>query len=166
MPSVLQELFNEIRKDHQEVMTILTRMQETTEGRERQKLIDTLLQEILPHMVAEEQVVYPSLRPDNAAWEDAGSALEQHRKAQAILEELASTNPADERFNMRLSTFRQAVEEHVREEESTIFADLERVNTERVAQNLISSFRKEKDLAKSKYPDLPIRSVSRPEMRI
>lgn len=166
MPSVHQELFDEIRKDHQEVMTILTRMQETTGGAQRHQLVESLLQEILPHMVAEEQVVYPSLRPDQDAWEDASTALEQHRKAQGILEELASTNPEDERFVMRLSMFRQAVEEHIQEEESTIFDDLERVNTERAAQNLIDSFRKEKDLARSKYPDLPIRSVSRTEMRI
>lgn len=152
-------LFAELQKDHREIVLLLSRLQETTHPSQRHRLVEDLLREILPHMIAEEQVVYPALGPDTQGRQDALHFVAQHRAAQEHLEELAATSPADVRFRPRAERVSREIRLHIQTEEETI--DLERIVPEGEARRLLEDFRRERDLARRKYPDLPIRTDER-----
>lgn len=154
-------LFAELQKDHREIVLLLSRLQETTDPSQRHRMVEDLLREILPHMIAEEQVVYPALGSDPQGRKDALHFVAQHRAAQEHLEELAATSPADVRFRPRAERVSREIRFHIQTEEETIFTDLERIVPEREARRLLEDFRRERDLARRKYPDLPIRTDER-----
>ena len=159
------QLFEALQNDHREVLSLFGRLQESSEESGRKALLEQLLREILPHMVGEEQIVYPALRPEAAAWGDAREAIGEHHAAQKALQELTRTPPGDAAYRERLADARDLVERHIRREEETIFADLKRVLSERHAGQILEGFRREKDLARTRYPDLPIVSAGVGEIR-
>jgi iron-sulfur cluster repair protein YtfE (RIC family) len=149
------ELFTLLRTDHEQVLAIVTRLQESGDAKIRKDLLDDLLQAILSHMVAEEQVIYPALGADAAAWANAREGIEEHHEAQAVLQKLVEQSAGTAAFLDQLEELRAIVEEHIRFEEEAIFADLKRVLSEHHAGQSLDSFLREKDLARQRYPDLP-----------
>jgi iron-sulfur cluster repair protein YtfE (RIC family) len=149
------QLFDALKKDHEEVKNILARLQETESFPERKNLVDTLRQEILPHMIGEEKVVYASLREPKEAWCEALQSIEEHHAAQLILQELATLPTGDERFRAKVSVLKEMVERHIEAEEKKIFRDLLKVLSESRAMEVLDSFTREKDTARSRFPDIP-----------
>jgi hypothetical protein len=58
------------------------------------------------------------------------------------------------------------VEHHFREEEDKIFRDLKEVLSEEKAGAVLDSFNREKELAQTKYPDIPSVTSEQPEIRV
>ena len=160
------QLFKTLKKDHEEVKKIFTRIRESESSSERRSLVDTLRKEILPHMIAEEKIVYASLRERKELWSDALEGLEEHHAAQMILRELAAMSPEDERFRAKATVLKEMVEHHVREEEDKNFRDLKEVLDENKAGQILDSFNREKELAQSKYPNIPSVTSEQPEIRV
>jgi iron-sulfur cluster repair protein YtfE (RIC family) len=161
-----ENLFEELRADHRDVSSLFLRLQEAGEERDRTELLDRLLKIILAHMIGEEQIVYPALRPDAAAWEDARRAMDEHRRLQEDLRRLRDLPPGGEEFRRRLGVAREEMEMHFRQEEEKVFADLRRVISERHAGRVLDSFRREKALAARRYPDLPLPTTGAGEIRV
>ncbi len=160
-----EQLLETLRTDHREVRSLFGRLQESGDANVSRELLDQLLRAVLPHMIGEEQIVYPALRPDQAAWADAREAIGEHHAAQAALQELTRLTVDSEAFRTQLATARDLVERHIRMEEELIFPDLQRVLSERHAAQLLEGFGREKTLAQQRYPDLPIVSAGVGEIR-
>jgi uncharacterized protein (TIGR02284 family) len=160
------QLFRTLKTDHDEVKKAFTRIRESESASERRSLIDTLRKEILPHMIAEEKVVYASLRERKEPWSDALEALEEHHAAQMVLRELAAMSPEDERFRAKATVLKEMVEHHFREEEDKIFRHLKEVLSEDKAGEVLDSFNREKELAQTKYPNIPSVTSEQPEIRV
>jgi hemerythrin superfamily protein len=160
------QLFNTLKTDHDEVKKIFTRIRESESTSERRNLVDTLRKEILPHMIAEEKIVYASLRERKEPWSDALEGLEEHHAAQMVLQELAAMSPEDERFRAKATVLKEMVEHHFREEEDKIFRHLKEVLSEDKAGEVLDSFNREKELAQTKYPNIPSVTSEQPEIRV
>lgn len=160
------QLFNILKADHEEVKKIFTRIRESESTSECRNLVDELRKEILSHMIAEEKVVYASLKERKEFRSDALEGFEEHHAAQMLLQELAVMSPEDERFRAKASVLREIVEHHLREEEDKIFRNLKEVLSENRAGEVLDSFNREKELAQSKYPDIPSVTSEQPEIRV
>ena len=56
------KLFEELKKDHREVQSIISKLEKTSEeSSKREELFSQLKQELEPHPKAEEHVFYPAL---------------------------------------------------------------------------------------------------------
>lgn len=164
--SMHDQLFRTLKTDHEEVKKIFTRIRESESASERRNLVDTLRKEILPHMIGEEKTVYAALRDKKEPWSDALEGYEEHHAAQVILQELAVMSPEDERFRAKATVLKEMVEHHIREEENKIFRDLKDVLSEDRAAEILDSFNREKELAQSKYPNIPSVTSEQPEIRV
>ncbi len=150
------QLFAALHADHEEVLAILSHLQESGNEESRRERMGDLLHSLLPHMVAEEQIVYPALRTKESAWEDAREAIDEHRDAQNALRQMVEDPAVGTEFLAQLKNFREILEEHIRFEEEAIFTDFSRFLSERHAAQVLDGFRREKELARQRYPDLPI----------
>jgi hemerythrin superfamily protein len=149
----MKEFFDAIRKDHKEVNEILEQLKKTSNGskKKREELFLELKKELVPHMEAEEHVLYPALKKSKEALEDVLESLEEHHVSEMVLKELASTPKDDETWKAKLSVFKDLVDHHVQEEEEKIFKDAEQYLGEDKLKGLFKSFKEEKEKVKSKF---------------
>jgi hemerythrin-like domain-containing protein len=121
------ELMDELHKDHEEVKSIFQLLM-AEEGVEREALRTRLQERLVPHLKAEEYVVYPGIMDKISHKQHALERLEEHRLAAMVLRRLLSTDPDDERFMARATVLKEMIEHHIREEEDKVFPDLESKN--------------------------------------
>jgi hemerythrin-like domain-containing protein len=117
------DIFEVLTTDHEKVKKILEQMQQTSNraiGR-REKLVQNLSANLVPHMYAEEQYFYQILLDETSEQEDIYSALEEHRAAKTVLVDLTDAASDDPRWMARLKVLKELIEHHVEEEESQIF---------------------------------------------
>lgn len=117
------DIFEVLTTDHDKVKKILEQLQHTSNraaGR-REKLMQTLIANFLPHAYAEEQYFYQILLDETSEQEDVYSALEEHRVAKTVLSDLTDADLDDPRWMARLKVLKELIEHHVEEEESQIF---------------------------------------------
>jgi hemerythrin superfamily protein len=117
------DIFEVLTSDHEKVKKILEQMQQTSSrasGR-REKLVQSLSVNFLPHAYAEEQYFYQILLDETSEQEDIYSALEEHRAAKMVLADLTDAAADDPRWMARLRVLKELVEHHIEEEESQIF---------------------------------------------
>jgi hypothetical protein len=117
-------------------------------------------------MIAEEKIVYASLKERKEPWSDALEGLEEHHAAQMVLRELSTMSPEDERFRAKATVLKEMVEHHLREEEDKIFRDLKETLSENRAGEVLDGFIREKELAQSKYPNIPSVTSEQLEIRV
>jgi len=117
------DIFEVLTTDHDKVKKILEQLQQTSNratGR-RERLVQNLGVNLLPHMYAEEQYFYQILLDETSEQEDVYSALEEHRAAKMVLSDLTDAATDDPRWMARLKVLKELIEHHVEEEESQIF---------------------------------------------
>lgn len=82
------------------------------------------------HALEEENVIYPMLRRGGEG-EDVGELHKEHGEVKAMLFELTQMDKADPGFDVTLRRLRDALAEHMREEEDVLFPALrERLSAE------------------------------------
>ncbi len=144
------QLFDTLRKDHQEVREIFRKMLESEQPDKRQKLVNQLQQEALPHMKAEEKTVYPAVRKHcDDCQEHVLESIEEHHAAELILKELMKLKTSDERFHAKTMVLQEMIEHHLKEEEKEIFKDIRKNINDEEAGNILERFNKEKEQVKS-----------------
>jgi hemerythrin superfamily protein len=145
-----QQLFEALRKDHQEVREIFRNMLENEQPAQREKLMNQLQQEVLPHMKAEEKVVYPALRKNcEDCQEQVLESIEEHHAAELILKELLKLKTSDERFHAKTMVLQEMIEHHVKEEEKEIFKGIRKNIDDKQAGDILEKFAQEKERVKS-----------------
>ncbi|MDY0039557.1 MAG: hemerythrin domain-containing protein [Desulforhabdus sp.] len=145
-----QEFFKVLKKDHQEVKSILEQLKETskTATKAREKLFSQLKEEIKPHMTGEEKAFYPALKKYEEAKDNVLESIEEHHVTESVLKELDKMSKSEENWGAKLSVFKELVEHHIEEEEEKIFSDAEEnLDAEKMKQ-IMEDFNKEKEKAK------------------
>ncbi|MEZ4599139.1 MAG: hemerythrin domain-containing protein [Syntrophotaleaceae bacterium] len=146
-----EKLFDVIKKDHQEVKGIFEKILQTKKSDQREKLLDQLKSEIIPHMTAEEKILYRDLKDEcSECKEDVLEAYEEHHAARLILDELMDLSADDETFHAKASVLQEMVSHHIKEEESTIFKDIKKHMKSDQVEEILQKFEKEKEKAKGK----------------
>jgi len=116
------DIYNLIKKDHQEVASFFRRLK-AAEGfcETSEQLFAQLREELELHAHAEERVWYPALREAEGTQELVEEALDAHELVQEFLDELAASRMDDEAWNEKLEVLDEHVEDHIEEEEGDIF---------------------------------------------
>ena len=88
----------------------------------KREIVDRILEELSIHATIEEQYFYPVARATVPGTEDIVlESLEEHHIVKWVLSELDGMDPADERFDAKVTVLIENVRHHVEEEESEFF---------------------------------------------
>ena len=113
-----------LKTDHQTVEQLFKRYESAGEHAyvEKRTVVDRIIEELSKHAAIEEQLFYPVTRATVPDIEDiALESLEEHHIVKWVLAELDKMDPADERFNAKVTVLIENVRHHVEEEESDYF---------------------------------------------
>ena len=109
-------------RDHEEVSSLLTRILDTSDNHKRGELFREMMSKLLAHAKAEQKILYRKLEKsrDSDARKFAFEGDVEHEVVESQLQQLARARKKDsEQWTARLTFLQEAVEKHVKEEEST-----------------------------------------------
>lgn len=140
-----EELFQTLHQDHEEVRTVFARLK--TEGgiAERTRLLFQLQNELLPHMLAEEKVLYPRLQAEAEVEQEALESIAEHRAVRLVLRDLTETPANEQLFTAKVRVLEEMVEHHIGEEEGEIFREMRQHLSADEADQILRRFREEKE---------------------
>ena len=110
-----------IRMDHQKTNVLFTELNQSNDPQKIQEYFGQLYKDLTVHAKAEEQVVYPAIRSFYGD-HDTQELYDEQAQMTVLLDEIKSMNPADSQFKTKVNQLKDIVMDHVRQEESTMFA--------------------------------------------
>jgi hypothetical protein len=117
-----------LKQDHSRVKQMLEKFLELEEEQEKASLLKTIIEELTVHAELEEELVYPLLRNED---EDLTlESLEEHHVVKLLLGELSELNAGDNRTKAKVKVLNELVKQHIQEEESQAFPELEETDTD------------------------------------
>jgi hemerythrin superfamily protein len=108
-----------IRMDHNKVNMLFMEIAATDSPEKINEYFGQIYKDLNAHSIAEEQVVYPAVRP---FYGDTQELYDEQADMKRIMEELKASSPSDAGFKPKVEQLREIVMDHVRQEESTMFA--------------------------------------------
>jgi len=130
-----------IRLDHNKVNTIFTEIGATKEPQKLQEYFGQLYKDLLAHTQAEEEVVYPQVRSFYGD-DNTQELYDEQAQMKQMLDEIKAINPtsADE-FRSKVKQLMDAVGDHIRQEESTMFAAIDRNCSDTQKEQMATDFK-------------------------
>lgn len=114
-----------IRLDHNKVNTIFTEIGGTKEPQKLQEYFGQLYKDIMAHAQAEEEVVYPRVRSFYGD-ENTQELYDEQASMKQMLDEIKAIDPAStDQFRARIKDLMDVLGDHIRQEESTMFAAID-----------------------------------------
>lgn len=114
-------VFDKIKLEHDKLRTLLELVGETRAGSAgRVQLFERLRERLLQHNAAEEEAFYAPLLKTAARPRVAHSIVE-HERAREMLNELSSADPSSEEWIAKYRELRSTIENHMSDEERTVF---------------------------------------------
>jgi hemerythrin superfamily protein len=114
-----------LRDDHQHVEELFKKVQDHAHFRNRRReLADQVIIELIRHMVAEEQYVYPIVRAAADGQAVVDHALAADAAAEALMKQLEPLEPTDEFFDRTLIKLMALTRSHAADEEAQLFPRL------------------------------------------
>ena len=113
-----------LKEDHKTVEQLFKRFEKAGDRAfaEKRKIVDQVVEELSKHAAIEEQVFYPVARATVPDTEDVVlESLEEHHIVKWVLSELDGMDPAEERFDAKMTVLIENVRHHVEEEEQEFF---------------------------------------------
>jgi len=128
-----------LEQDHRKVKILFREAKDANDPRKRKEVFDKIDTELEIHTHIEETVFYPAIEFK----EIVAEALEEHREAKTLLDELEDLEAEDDEFELKLEELIEAVEHHVEEEEGEMFPKIrevfDRTQLEQLGQELESA---------------------------
>ena len=121
------DILSTLKQEHEEVAALLEQLVGTDSGPERKKLVKQIKSALVPHLRAEEKVVYRSvsrLREREARQDGAEGALEHKIAEQTLIGLGKMTNATSPEFSAAAKVLKELVQHHVKEEEQNIWKDV------------------------------------------
>jgi hemerythrin-like domain-containing protein len=113
-----------LKEDHREVNAMFREFERAGAGARAKKarLVASMIAALSRHAAIEELSFYPAVRREVAGTtDDVLEALEEHHVVKWLLSELEGLDPANERFDAKVTVLIESVRHHVREEENELF---------------------------------------------
>jgi hemerythrin superfamily protein len=115
-----------IRLDHNKVNTIFTEIGATKEPQKLQEYFGQLYKDLLTHARAEEEIVYPKVRPFYGD-DDTQELYDEQAEMKRMLDEIKAIDPNSvDEFRSKVKDLMDVVGDHIRQEESTLFAAIDK----------------------------------------
>lgn len=113
-------ILNELKKDHDEVLNLFSQIEEAREHSDKKQLLEEILEKLIAHNNAEEDIFYNRLKNEGEQDFLAIKGQEAHNLAEDYIEELR--NESEEiRWEAKLGLLRMLIKNHINEEEKEIF---------------------------------------------
>lgn len=149
-------VFDIIVNDHENVKNIFHKLliSTTRAGKTREQQFARLRDEITRHMFAEEQSFYPFLMDHVDDREPLHEALEEHRSARIVLQDVEDTPVEDESWHPKLNVLHEQIDHHIQQEETDVFELAHEFVDEDVAHELGLKFQSLKKEAKAQKMEM------------
>ncbi|MBD1830403.1 hemerythrin domain-containing protein [Microcoleus vaginatus GB1-A2] len=130
-----------IRLDHNKTNTIFTEIGATKDPQKLQEYFGQLYKDLLVHAQAEEEVVYPKVRSFYGD-DNTQELYDEQAQMKQVLDEIKAMDPtnADE-FRSRIKDLMEAVGDHIRQEESTMFAAIDKNCSDAQKEQMATEFK-------------------------
>jgi hemerythrin-like domain-containing protein len=120
------EILDTLKQEHEEVADLLKTLVDSESGAERKRLVAKIKSALIPHVEAEQAVLYDALIAvgDKNIQQDGKEGYIEHRLASetlATLETIANATSAE--FGATAKVLKELIEHHVQEEERNVWAD-------------------------------------------
>lgn len=119
-------ILNMLREEHRKAEELMAQVESCEDIVRKKELYLELKEELIPHMEGEEQTLYAHLMEDvhdEEAEEVAQIADEEHHQVKKLLEKLDNIGIESDEWDSTFRQMKQAVQKHVEEEESNLFAE-------------------------------------------
>jgi hemerythrin superfamily protein len=137
-----------IRMDHSKVKVLFGEIEKTNDPQKIQEYFGQIYKDLTVHAEAEEEVVYPAVRSFYGD-DNTQELYDEQGEMKEILEALKSMSPSSPDFKAQIRRLRDIVTDHVRQEESTMFAAIRNNCSDEVKEQLATQFKS----AKSRLQD-------------
>jgi hemerythrin superfamily protein len=133
-----------IRLDHNKVNTIFTEIGATKDPQKLQEYFGQLHKDLLAHAQAEEEVVYSRIRSFYGD-ENTQELYDEQAEWRPLLDEIKAIDPANaDLFRSRIKDLMEQVGDHIRQEESTMFASIDKNCSDAEKEQMASQFKEVK----------------------
>ncbi|MGX5181687.1 hemerythrin domain-containing protein [Streptomyces avermitilis] len=144
-----------LKDDHKTVEKLFKQFEKAgdTAHTEKRKIADQVIQELTTHTWIEEKIFYPAAReaaPDTK--DHVLESVEEHHVVLWMLSELKNLDPADERFDAKMTVLIENVRHHVEEEEKEWFPEVRKA----MGRNRLTELGEQMEEAKKKAPHDPL----------
>jgi hemerythrin superfamily protein len=121
------DILDTLKKEHDEVAELLKQLVASDRAGERKAILQQIRQALVPHMRAEEKVVYNGLYAvkDHDAKRDSTEGYMEHQLAEKMLATLEQIhNAMSPEFDAGAKVLKEMITHHVEEEESNVWKDV------------------------------------------
>ncbi len=126
------DLLEHLTQEHRTAESLLSQLEDSEPGEERDRLIGELDDALRTHMAVEERFVYPIVR-DTLGDDDADEADNEHQLARDGLQQLQELSD-EGGFGAAVEMLKAGIQHHVEEEEGEMFPQLRDRAAERLAE--------------------------------
>jgi hemerythrin superfamily protein len=137
-----------IRMDHAKVNTLFTELLQSNDPQKIQEYFGQIYKDLSAHAQAEEEVVYPRVRPFYGQ-NDTQELYDEQAEMKQILDQIKAIDPSSPQFKERIKQLMDIVGDHIRQEESTMFAAIRNNLSTQESEQLSTQFK----AAKSKVAE-------------
>jgi hemerythrin superfamily protein len=133
-----------IRMDHQKVNVLFGEIASAKDANKIQEYFGQLYKDLTVHAIAEEQVVYPAVRPFYGD-SDVQELYDEQAQMKTMLDQIKATSPTSQEFKDAVKRLQDVVMDHVRQEESTMFTAIRNNCSSEQSEQLATEFKAAKD---------------------
>lgn len=130
-----------ISMDHRKVDTLFMEIEKTDDPQKLQEFFGQLYKDLSVHAEAEEQVVYPAIR---SYYSNTQELYDEQAEMKQMLSQIKALNPSMSNFKEQIKQLKTAVQDHVRQEESDMFAQIRRNLSEAQMEQMATQFKSAK----------------------
>ncbi|WP_250122454.1 hemerythrin domain-containing protein [Chroococcidiopsis sp. CCMEE 29] len=138
-----------IRLDHNKVNTLFTELLQSDDPQKIQEYFGQIYKDLSAHAEAEEQVVYPRVRSFYGN-NDTQELYDEQAEMKQMLEEIKASSPSSSEFKDKVRKLMEAVGDHIRQEESTMFAAIRNNLSDAETEQLATEFKAAKSQIQQK----------------
>jgi hemerythrin superfamily protein len=142
-----------IRMDHQKVNVLIAEIEQSDDPNKIQEYFGQLYMDLSVHSEAEEQVVYPAVRPFYGDT-DTQELYDEQAELKVVLSEMKSLSPTSSEFKAKLEQVKQMVGDHTRQEESTMFAAIRNNCSTEQQEQMATQFKEAKKQLQSEISNV------------
>lgn len=130
-----------LRLDHNKANTLMTEILNSDDPHKIQEYFGQLYMDLNVHAEAEEQVVYPTVR---SFYDDTQELYDEQARMKVLLNELKAMSPSASNFKDTIRQLMDVVGDHIRQEESTMFAAIRNNCSSDETEQLATRFKEAK----------------------
>lgn len=129
-----------IRLDHGKVNTLFTELLQSNDPQKIREYFGQIYKDLTAHAEAEEEVVYPRVRPFYGQ-ENTQELFDEQAHVKQALEEIKALSPSSPQFKDKAKELLAQLGDHIRQEETTMFAAIRNNLTTEQSEQLATEFK-------------------------